>query len=75
MERAKGEEQESLRRMMETQRDAKGSREAKDLLGRFEVEKEELLGKLRERKEQLDERELELKKMQNCYEQLQVRSR
>jgi len=30
---------------------------------------------LRERKEQLDEKELEMKKLQNCFEQLQVRSR
>jgi hypothetical protein len=44
-------------------------------MARFELEKEELLGRLRERKEQLDERELEIKKLQNCYEQLQVRTR
>jgi hypothetical protein len=44
-------------------------------MARFELEKEELLGRLRERKEQLDERELEIKKLQNCYEHLQVRTR
>jgi hypothetical protein len=40
--------------MMEAQKDALGSREIKDLMNRFELEKEELLDRLRERKEQLD---------------------
>jgi hypothetical protein len=75
LERAKGEEQDGLRKMMDAQKEALGSREGKDLMARFELEKEELLGRLRERKEQLDERELEIKKLQNCYEQLQVRTR
>lgn len=61
--------------MMEAQKEAFGNREMKDLMGRFELEKEELLMRLRERKEQLDEKELEMKKLQNCFEQLQVRSR
>ena len=33
------------------------------------------MSKLRVRKEQLDEKELEITKLQNCYEQLQVRAK
>ena len=61
--------------MMDAQKEALGNREIKDLMNRFQLEKEELLMRLRERKEQLDEKELQLKKLQNYYEQLQVRSR
>ena len=45
------------------------------MAGRMEGEREELLTRLREKKEQLEEKELELRKMTNWYEQAQVRSK
>ena len=45
------------------------------MASRMEVEREELLTRLREKKEQLEEKELELRKMTNWYEQAQVRSK
>jgi hypothetical protein len=75
LEKIKGEEHEGYRKLLETQKESMLNREAKDLLSKFDFEKEELLGRLRDRKEQLDERDLEITKLRNCYEQLQVRAR
>lgn len=72
LDKSKSEEADNYRRMRESHSQSLLSREAKELMGRFEVEREELLGRLRERKEQLDEKELELRKVMNALEQTQI---
>ena len=41
----------------------------------MEIEREELMARIREKKEQIEEKELELRKMTNLYEQAEVRAK